>query len=173
MAVGPIGCLARSARGATVLVEPAAEIEAEIAIATLIDAWKAAAMLAERAVGTPILPEIVEGGLIAGGACAGGVRRRGRQSTGSCNIVCGSFGLQIGALSYGQAIFSHDRGAPGVSRPRGWRSGSIGLDVCRDGMRVAADTSTLQDPIIAFTFGEQALTDGRMLEGSTIPAIDR
>jgi len=171
-----IGYLAGAALATAAFADTAAEIDAKVdlALASLLDESETAAALAERAVGILVFPDIVKGGIIVGGEYGEGALRQGGVTTGYYNIVSASFGLQFGAQSYGKAIFFMTPTAlDDLEQSEGLAFGvDVGVSVADQGSGRDIDTSTIQDPSIACSFGEQGLMAGGKLDGSTITKIE-
>ena len=62
-------------------------------------------ILADNAKAILVFPRIIRGGFVFGGQYGNGAMIEGTETTGYYNIAGASFGLQIGAQSYGLAMF--------------------------------------------------------------------
>ena len=89
------------------------------------------------------------------------------------NITSASFGFQIGAQSYGEALFFMTEDAlKYLESSKGFEVGvDANVAVVDKGVAVDATSSTIQDPIMAFVFGQQGLMAGATVEGSKISRI--
>jgi lipid-binding SYLF domain-containing protein len=154
----------------------ASEIDAKVDIAlnTLLADSPAAQAIAERAVAVLVFPEIVKAGFGLGGQFGEGALRRNDATVGYYNIASASFGFQIGAQAYAQAIFFMTEEALAyLDQSKGFEAGvDATVAVVDKGVEADASTSTIQDPIVAFVFGQKGLMAGATLEGSKITRID-
>lgn len=182
------GALTRSARRAR-LEDRAAEIRAaedwaastaeidqaaDTALRSLYDQYPQARELAAGSTGVLIFPEIVKGGLIIGGQYGDGVLRRGGRSAGYYETVSASYGLQIGAQSFGYAlIFRSAEALSWLERSDGWEIG-VGPSVVLvdEGVASTLTTTTAQEDIYAFIFDQSGLMAGLGLQGSKITRIE-
>jgi lipid-binding SYLF domain-containing protein len=101
--------------------------------------------------------------------------RRGGEALGYYSLVSASFGFQIGAQSYAQALFfMSDEALAWLKRSRGFELGAdASVAVAGSGAGGELDSSTLSQPIIAFVFGQQGLMANATIEGSKISRIER
>lgn len=153
----------------------AAEVdtEADLALTRLLQQSASARALADRAVAVLIFPDIVKAGFGLGGQYGEGVLRRGGVATGYYNIASASFGLQVGAQTYSQVLFFMTEEALAyLDRVQGFEIGAdANVAVVNQGVGVDVSSSTLNDPIVAFAFGQKGLMAGVTLEGSKITRI--
>ena len=149
------------------------ERDSRQALQRLYKANEAAGRISGRAKAILIFPNIVKAGFVFGGSYGEGVLMEGGNVKGYYNSVSGSWGLQIGAQSYGYALFlMTDKALEYVHESRGWEVG-VGPTVVMvdEGVAKNLSTSTLKDDVYAFTFGQQGLMAGISLEGSKITRI--
>ena len=130
----------------------------------------AAQAIAEKAVAVLVFPEIIKGGLGFGGQYGEGALRRNDATVGYYNIASASFGFQIGAQSYSQALFFMTEDALRyLDQSKGFEVGAdANVAVINQGMNVDATSTTIQDPIVGFAFGQKGLMAGATFEGSKI-----
>jgi lipid-binding SYLF domain-containing protein len=157
----------RSAGAAT-----AAELDAKarMALEHLYTRNAVAKVLAEKAVGILIFPDVVKGGLLIGGQFGEGALLKGGDVAGYYRTVAASYGLQAGAQSFGYALFFMNDGALGyIDRSHGWEVG-IGptLVVMDEGRSGSFSTTTAKDDIYAFFFDQKGLMAGLGIQGSKI-----
>jgi lipid-binding SYLF domain-containing protein len=91
------------------------------------------------------------------------------------NSVSGSWGLQIGAQSYGYAVFlMTDKAIRYIKETKGWELG-VGptVVVVDEGVAKNLSTSSLKDDAYAFIFSQQGLMAGVSIEGTKISRINR
>lgn len=122
-----------------------------------------------------IFPNIVKAGLVFGGSYGEGQLLKNAKVEDYYNSVGGSWGLQVGAQSYGYAVFlMTDRAVESLYQSQGWEIG-VGptVVIVDEGVAKNLSTSTLQDDAYAFIFGQQGLMAGISLEGTKVSRIKR
>jgi lipid-binding SYLF domain-containing protein len=161
--------------------EPAAAASAsqlirasETALATLYANQPKAKLLAQRAAGILVFPNIVKAGFMFGGQSGNGVLFKGGVPTNYYNISAASFGLQAGVQSFSYALFfMTDSALSYLSKSHGWAIGSGPSVVVLDKGAAASMTSTtLSQDVYAIPFGQTGLMAGLGLEGSKITSIN-
>jgi lipid-binding SYLF domain-containing protein len=177
-----LGGLAAAAGAAALAPLPAAaataaEIDAKVglALARLLGESPTAQAVSEDAVAVLVFPDIVKAGFGFGGQYGEGALLRGGATLGYYNIASASFGFQIGAQSYAQAIyFMTEAALDYFVRSRGFEIGAdANIAVLSEGAGIDVNTTSVQDPFVAFVFGQQGLMAGVTIEGSKISAIRR
>ncbi|MDP1931075.1 MAG: YSC84-related protein [Gammaproteobacteria bacterium] len=131
--------------------------------------------LASRAKAILVFPNIVKAGLVFGGSYGEGVLIKGNQITDYYNSVTASWGLQVGAQSYGYALFlMTDEAVSYLEDTDGWELG-VGptVVVVTEGIAANLSTSTIQNDAYAFIFDQQGLMAGVSIEGTKISHIQR
>jgi len=131
--------------------------------------------LSQTAKAVLVFPNIVKAGLVFGGSYGEGVLMKGGQVEDYYNSVAGSWGLQIGAQSYGYAVFlMSDKVIAQLAETSGWEIG-VGptVVVVDEGVAKNLSSSTLQDDAYAFIFDQQGLMAGVSIEGTKISRIRR
>ncbi len=131
--------------------------------------------LSQTAKAVLVFPNIVKAGLVFGGSYGEGVLMKGGQVEDYYNSVSGSWGLQIGAQSYGYAVFlMSDKVIAQLAETSGWEIG-VGptVVVVDEGVAKNLSSSTLQDDAYAFIFDQQGLMAGVSIEGTKISRIRR
>jgi lipid-binding SYLF domain-containing protein len=91
------------------------------------------------------------------------------------NSVTGSWGLQVGAQSYGYAVFlMTDKAVDYLKTSKGWELG-VGPTVVAvdEGVAKNLSTSSLKDDAYAFIFSQLGLMAGVSIEGTKISIINR
>lgn len=145
------------------------------ALGTLYKATPVAKTLGQSAKAVLVFPNIVQAGLVFGGAYGEGVLMKGSKVVDYYNSVTGSWGLQIGAQSYGYAVFlMTDKAVRYIEETKGWEIG-VGPTVVMvdEGIAKNLSTSTLKDDAYAFIFSQQGLMAGISIEGTKISRINR
>jgi lipid-binding SYLF domain-containing protein len=145
------------------------------ALQTLVNSNPTAAGMARNARGVLIFPNIVKAGVVFGGAYGEGTLMKGGHVTDYYNSVTGSWGLQLGAQSYGYVVFlMNNKAVDYIDKSKGWEIG-VGptVVVVDNGMAKNLSTSTLKDDAYAFVFNQQGLMAGVSIEGTKISRIHR
>jgi lipid-binding SYLF domain-containing protein len=145
------------------------------ALQTLYKTEPVAKTLSHTAKAVLVFPNIVKAGLVFGGSYGEGVLLEGSKVVDYYNSVTGSWGLQIGAQSYGYAVFlMTDNAVKYLKESKGWEIG-VGptVVVVDEGVAKNLSTSSLKDDAYAFIFSQQGLMAGVSIEGTKISKIDR
>ncbi|MEM7238364.1 MAG: YSC84-related protein [Pseudomonadota bacterium] len=137
--------------------------------------------LAGRAQAVLVMPDVVKGGFIVGGAYGEGALRLNDGSSSYSvteryySVGAASVGLQAGLQQTSHAIFFLTESAlDGFRRKDGWQIGADAEVTFPDaGLNLGLDSTTYDQPIIGFVFGEDGLLLGASLEGSKYSRIER
>lgn len=166
LAMAPVPVRAASAE--------AIDTEVDAALANLYRQVPAAKQLASKAKAILVFPAIVKGGLIVGGQYGeGALRKGGRKSTAYYSIAAASYGLQAGVQRFGYALFFMTNSAlEYLDKTDGWEVG-VGPSVVLldEGLAKSITTTTAQDHIYAFVFGQEGLMAGMGVQGSKITRL--
>lgn len=149
--------------------------DSQQALQKLYKANPFAERLSREAKAVLVFPTIVKAGFVFGGSYGEGELIKGGAVAGYYNTVSGSWGLQIGAQSYGYIVFlMTDSAVKYLDESHGWEIG-VGPTVVMvdEGVAKNLSTSTLKDDAYAFIFGQQGLMAGVSIEGSKISRIKR
>ena len=149
--------------------------DARQALQTLYNTSPVAKSISRSARAVLVFPKIVKAGFVFGGSYGEGALLRGNQAVKYYNSVGGSWGLQIGAQSFGYAVFlMNDKAVQYLDRSDGWEIGVGPTVVIVDaGAAKNLSTSTLKDDAYAFIFSQQGLMAGVSIEGTKISRIKR
>jgi len=161
----------------------AATINARIKVA-LDRLWNevpSARDLASRAKGMLVMPEVVKGGFIVGGAYGEGALRlndpvQGYEKNGGYySVGAASVGLQIGVQSTSHVLFfMTDEALAKFRRADGWEIGADAEVTFPDkGLNAGIDTTSFEKPVIGIVFAEDGLLVGVSLEGAKYSPINR
>ena len=147
--------------------------DANIALNTLYKTTPAAKKLSKIAKGILVFPSIIKGGFIVGGQYGEGALRVDGNTTGYYNTVSASYGLQIGAQSFGYALFFIDNdGLKYLNKSEGWE---IGVDpnvvLVDKGAARALSTTSAKSGIYVFFFNQKGLMADLSIAGSKITKI--
>jgi lipid-binding SYLF domain-containing protein len=175
--LAPLALLALLLFGApSVRAEDAAALsrEARDALDRLVADNPAARELAKTARGILVFPDVLKAGFLFGGEYGAGVLFKGEEAHGYYRTVAASYGLQIGAQSFGYALFFMDpKALEYLDRSDGWEIGVGPTVVVLDkGAAQTFSTTTAKDDIYAFTFDQQGLMAGIGIEGSKITRFE-
>ena len=145
------------------------------ALQTLYETSTVAETLSGTAKAVLVFPNVVKAGLVFGGSYGEGVLMKGPEVVDYYNSVTGSWGLQIGAQSYGYAVFlMTDDAVRYIEETKGWEIG-VGptIVLVDEGLAKNLSTSSLKDDAYAFIFSQQGLMAGVSIEGTKISRINR
>jgi len=145
------------------------------ALQMLYKAEPVAETLSHTAKAVLVFPNIIKAGLVFGGSYGEGELIKGAKVVDYYNSVTGSWGLQIGAQSYGYAVFlMTDEAVSYLEKTKGWEIGVGPTVVVVDkGVAKNLSTSSLKDDAYAFIFDQQGLMAGVSIEGTKISRINR
>jgi lipid-binding SYLF domain-containing protein len=157
------------------LAATAAQInrDADAALSDLYRSTPAAKKMAGIAKGILVFPSIIKGGFIIGGQYGEGALRIGGKTRGFYNTVAASYGLQIGAQSFGYALFFlDDASLKYLQSSKGWEIGvGPSIVVVDEGVARSLTTTTAKSGIYAFFFDQKGLMAGLGIQGSKITRI--
>ena len=149
------------------------DTSARQALQDLCKTTPAAAALREKAVAVLVFPKILKGGFIIAGQYGDGVLFKHGKVDGYYNSISASFGLQAGAQRFGYALFfMTEDDLRYLSSSKGWEVGALpSLTVVDVGVARSLSTTTVQQGIYAFFFGQMGLMGGLSLQGTKITQI--
>ena len=126
-----------------------------------------------KAVGVLVFPSVKKAGIGIGGEYGEGALRVGGKTVAYYNTGAASIGFQLGAQARRQIIVFLDQGALEKFRAsQGWEIGvDASVAVITLGAGAAIDSTTLDQPIVAFIFDNKGLMYNLSLEGSKISRI--
>ena len=155
----------------------AAEIDARVRIAVeaLTTRVPGGAELWAQARAALVLPDIVRGGFVIGGAYGEGALLIGGETAGYYSFAAASLGFQAGAQRMTQVLlFMTDAALAGFRASNGWRVGAdASVTVLDTGVATGVDSLSNPAPIIAIVFGQDGLMAGASVEGGRISPIRR
>jgi lipid-binding SYLF domain-containing protein len=175
MTMAMAAAAALSARAALAEDRTVIDARVDLAIKELFATVTGAEELFNRAVGVLIMPNIVKGGLIVGGAYGEGALRIGGVSQEYYSVAAASIGFQIGVQTTKQALFFMTEDALArFRRADGWEAG-VDAEVTFPGagVNVGTDTTVRNAPIVGIVFGEDGLLAGASLQGSKYSRVNR
>ena len=122
-----------------------------------------------------LVPEVIQAGLVVGGEYGEGALRVGGETVEYYSTAAGSFGLQAGAQAKTIIIcFMQEEALDKFRASSGWEAGVDGsVALIELGAGGSLDTTTVQDPIVAFVIGRRGLMVNLSLEGSKFTKLVR
>jgi lipid-binding SYLF domain-containing protein len=155
----------------------AKEIDSEVneALNLFSKQVKGAKEFLSKAKGVLVIPNIVKAGLGVGGQYGEGAMRIGGKTVAYYSLVAGSVGLQIGAQKTNLVlVFRQDEALKKFRASSGWKAGVDGSVAFIDtGAGKSLDTMNVNDPIVAFLFGQQGLMASATIEGAKFTKLAR
>ena len=145
------------------------------ALQTLYKAEPVAKTLAQSAKAVLVFPNVIKAGLVFGGSYGEGGLLNGSKVIDYYNSVAGSWGVQVGAQTYGYAVFlMTDDAVSYIEKTKGWEVG-VGptVVVVDEGVAKNISSSSLKNDAYAFIFSQQGLMAGVSIEGTKISHIKR
>jgi lipid-binding SYLF domain-containing protein len=129
--------------------------------------------LAEKSAGILMMPVVTQAGVLAGGSYGRGALLVDSQTVDYYATAAASIGLQLGAQQYSHALFFITPEALAEFRSAtGWvASANLRYVAAQNGGALAADTTTLLDPVVAVVFGQAGLIAGATVEGQKYTRI--
>ncbi|MEL6478708.1 MAG: YSC84-related protein [Pseudomonadota bacterium] len=133
--------------------------------------------LANQAEGVLVMPGVIKAGFVVGAAYGEGALRlpgTGYRTTADYySFSSGSVGWQAGAQKTAHAIFFLTPDALATFRRRqGWEAGADAeVTLIDTGIKAEANTTNVQNPVVAVVFSQQGLLAGASLEGAKYTPI--
>ena len=182
-ALAAIAATAAAVAGPPARAADAAVIDARVnlALGRLWSEVPSARDLAARAKGMLVMPDVVKGGFIIGGAYGEGALRLNdpvecyEKHGGYYSVGAASIGLQIGVQTTSHVLFfMTDAALAKFQRSDGWE---IGIDAevtfPEAGLNAGIDSTTLKSPVVGVVFAEDGLLVGISLAGAKYSPITR
>jgi lipid-binding SYLF domain-containing protein len=172
-----LGLLLTGQASAAFTAADAAELdkEATAAVARFQSETSGSEALLEHANAILVCPKITKGGFIIGvegGKC---VLREGGKTVEYYANRAGKFGWLAGIQWYSLILVFNDQAALDKFRT-GEHEWEVGVDasvaVAKVGASGSLDTTNLQDPVVAYTFGEKGLMADLSLEGAVFKKLE-
>ena len=138
--------------------------------------------LSPRAKAMLVMPEVLKGGFIVGGAYGEGallmndeVHGYEAPAIGYYSVAAASVGLQLGVQTTSHVLFfMTDEALVGFQKSDGWEIGADAeVTFPEHGLNVQANSTLLNSPVIGVVFGQDGFLVGASLEGSKYSAITR
>ena len=148
--------------------------EARTSLNELYSSTPEAKELKTRSTAILVFPGIFKAGLIVGGSGGNGVLFSPRGAViGYYNVASVSYGLQIGAQSYSQAMFlTTPEALAYLDQSDGWAIGAgPSVVVVDSGAAKDLTSTTLQSDVFAFIYGQEGLMGGIGIQGQKITKL--
>jgi len=159
------------------MAKTAKEIDSEVneALNLFSKQVKGAKEFLNTANGVLVIPNIVKAGLGVGGQYGEGAMRIGGKTVAYYSLAAGSLGLQIGAQKTNLVlVFRQPEPLRKFRAGSGWKAGVDGSVAFIDtGSGKTLDTMNVNDPIVAFLFGQQGLMASATIEGAKFTKLAR
>ena len=151
------------------------DFSSQNALNELIRTVPAAKALSERAIAVLVFPAIAKAGFLVGGQYGEGVLWRNGRASAYYNTAGASFGLQAGAQTYGYALFfMKEHALNALTTADGFEVGvGPSVVVVDQGMGASHTSTTMQNDIYAFVFGQKGLMAGIGIQGNKITKITK
>ena len=133
----------------------------------------AAKAIGDKAHAVLVFPSITKAGLGIGGQYGEGALLKGGKAVAYYNTAGASYGLQAGAQTYGYAMFFMNEAAlKQLDKADGFEVGvGPSVVVLDEGKARAITTTTMNDDVYAFVFGQKGLMAGLGIQGNKISKI--
>ena len=130
---------------------------------------------AEKAAGMLVFPEVTKAAIGVGGSYGEGALIVGDKTAGYYNSTSASIGLQLGAQKAAQIImFMSGEALDNFRNSSGWEAGANAQVTMIDEGKAADISSIMIDnPVIAFVFGQKGLMGALSIQGSKITKLER
>lgn len=159
----------------------AAQTAAELSAAvqkTIADCYQTVQTCKEfgnKASGMLVFPEVTKAAIGVGGEYGEGALVVGGKPAGFYSTSAASIGLQLGAEQRSQIImFMNDQALKKFQASDGWEiGGKAGVTVIDTGMSGKIDTTSFNEPVVGYIFGEKGLMADLSFEGQKISKIQR
>ena len=172
-----LGCAIPAVTSSRSIAATAAEIRtrAEQALTQLYNQNEVAREFGRKAKGILVFPEITKAGIGVGGSYGEGVLLIDGRPVEYYAVGSGSLGLTLGAQSFSQVLmFMTDESLRKFRTSKGWEAGVDGSVVAiKEGAAGSIDTTTAQDPIVGFIFGQAGLMFDASFSGAKYTRVRR
>jgi lipid-binding SYLF domain-containing protein len=173
--------MASSAIAAPAMASDRAVIDnrVQLALERLYAKMPDARELASRARGMLVMPSVLKGGFILGGAYGEGALLTGGASgymppaAGYYSVASASFGLQLGVQTTSHVLFfMTDDALERFRRKNGWQVGADAeVTWPGDGVALRTDSTLMNKPVIGIVFDQDGFLVGASLEGAKYSPI--
>lgn len=152
-----------------------AEIDAQVqaTLRILYERFPESRDMVERANGVLVFPDIAKAGFFLGGEYGEGALLQYGSTVDYYSAAGGSIGIQFGVQVRSQVVlFMNQSSYENFRRGKGWEVGVDGsVAVATEGVGGKLDSKSINQPVVAFIFGNKGLMAGVSLEGSKFTRI--
>lgn len=133
------------------------------------------AQFLNKAEGVLVFPSVLKAGLVVGGEYGEGALRVGGKTVGYYSTAGASVGFQMGAQSKSVVlVFLSKQALNSFRHSDGWKAGVDGsVALIKWGVGEDVNSVEINDPVVAFIFGNKGLMYNLTLEGSKFSKIKR
>lgn len=151
------------------------EIEADAALKAFKSQVAGGGEFLAKAKGVLVFPKVIKGGIGIGGHYGEGALRVGGKTVDYYSTAAASIGLQLGGQARTQiVVFMAQDVLDAFRTSKGWEAGVDGsIAVVQWGAGEDLRTLEINDPIVAFIFGNKGLMFNLSLEGSKFTKLVR
>ncbi|MDZ3837427.1 MAG: lipid-binding SYLF domain-containing protein [Rhodospirillales bacterium] len=157
--------------------QTAAELSAAVqkTIANCYQTVQTCKEFGNKASGMLVFPEVTKAAIGVGGEYGEGALVVDGKPAGFYSTTAASIGLQLGAEQRSQIImFMTDEALKKFQTSDGWEiGGKAGVTVIDTGMSGKIDTTSFNEPVVGYIFGEKGLMADLSFEGQKISKIQR
>jgi lipid-binding SYLF domain-containing protein len=171
LAFGPAALAADMAKNSAATLNT----DGQKALSSLYAKVPAAKVIGGKASAVLVFPKVTKAGLGIGGQYGEGVLLKGGKPVAYYNTAGVSTGLQVGAQTYGYAMFfMNDAALKSLDKAEGFEVGvGPSIVVMDEGKAKTTTTKTaLNDDVYAFIFGQKGLMAGLGIQGNKITKIN-
>lgn len=149
--------------------------DSQKALKTLYATVPAAKTVGDKALAVIVFPSVTKAGLGVGGQYGEGAMIRHGKVVAYYNTAGASFGLQAGAQQFGYAMFFMNEAAlKALDSSQGFEVGvGPSVVVMDEGMAKTTTTTTLNEDVYAFIFGQKGLMAGLGIQGNKITKTNK
>jgi len=151
------------------------EISVDVALEQFQKEVKGAGQFLGKANGYLVFPKVIKAGLGIGGEYGEGALRINGKTTAYYSTAAASIGLQLGVQKKSIVIvFLTKEALTKFSKSEGWEVGVDGsVALIKVGAGGSIDSTNINDPIVAFVFGQKGLMYNLTLEGNKFTKLDK
>jgi lipid-binding SYLF domain-containing protein len=151
------------------------DVSVNVALEQFRKEVKGAEQFLANSKGYLVFPKVVKAGIGIGGEYGEGALRIGDKTAAYYSTAAASIGFQLGVQKKSVIIvFLTDDTLAKFRKSEGWEVGVDGsVALIKVGAHGSIDTNNIQDPIVAFVFGQKGLMYNLTLEGSKFTKLDK
>lgn len=151
------------------------DVKVNATLQVLYEKFPESREMVRRSFGVLVFPEIAKAGFFLGGEYGEGSLLKEGFPVGYYSAAGGSIGIQFGVQVRSQVVlFMSQASYESFRTGRGWEVGVDGsVAVATEGAGGKLDTKSINQPVVAFIFGNKGLMAGVSLEGSKFTPIDK